>query len=105
MECKAVDGKPPGSRPSLASPLIRRMMPIYADHSLSGPGSAAICSIRLICGETLSETRGFEVAQSLFGLTLEMVELVYMLLLLNQVILGKVAAMNVQVNSWSLNSN
>jgi hypothetical protein len=64
------------------------MMPINADPCSADPGSAAISSIRSISGETQSETRGFEVAQSLLRVTLEIIELVYMLLLLNEVILG-----------------
>ena len=87
MECKALDGKPLASRPSLASPRIAPILQINADQSLSGPGSAGIGTIRSISGEPHRATRGFEVAQSLFGLTLEMVELFYILLLLNEVIL------------------
>jgi hypothetical protein len=64
------------------------MMPITADHSLSDPGSAGIGTIGAISGETHREPRFFEVAQSLFRLTLEIVELFYILLLLNEVILA-----------------
>jgi hypothetical protein len=65
------------------------MMPIDADHSLSNPESAAIRSIGSISGETHRESRCFEDGQRLFGLTLEMVESFYLLLLLNQVITGR----------------
>jgi hypothetical protein len=88
VACKTLDGKPPGSKPAgLTLPAdqaddagSRRLL-------LARSGSARISTIGSISGETHRESRRLEVAQRFSGLTLEIIELFYMLLLLNEAIL------------------
>jgi hypothetical protein len=107
LECKGIDANPPGAKPSLTLP-ADQADDADSRRSLLGKSiSAAICSIRAISGETHSETRRLGVGQSLFGLTLEMVELFYILLVLNQVILEEIFLFRLLAslaNEWFIHS-